>query len=94
MFRIIPDTNINFIGARRVAFGFSLLLLALGLFAFVMIATGQANLGIDFAGGVMLQGHFEQPVAIDDLRGTLTKTFADANVTELTDYSDENAFII
>lgn len=94
MFRIIPDTNINFIGARRVAFGVSLLLLALGLFAFVMIATGQANLGIDFAGGVMLQGHFEQPVEIDDLRSALTSKFEDAHVTELTDFESPNAFIL
>ena len=94
MFRIIPDTNINFIGARRVAFGVSLLLLALGLFAFVMIASGQADLGIDFAGGVMLQGHFDQPVAIDDLRSTLTGTFEDAHVTELADFESPNAFII
>jgi len=94
MFRIIPDTNINFIGVRRMAFGFSLLLLALGLFAFVMIATGQANLGIDFAGGVMLQGHFEQPVAIDNLRSALTSKFEDAHVTELTDFELPNAFIL
>lgn len=94
MFRIIPDTNINFIGVRRIAFGVSLLLLALGVFAFVMISTGKANLGIDFAGGVMLQGHFEQPVAINDLRGTLTDVFPDAHVTELSDYTDDNAFII
>lgn len=94
MFRIIPDTNINFIGARRIAFGVSLLLLALGLFAFIMIATGQANLGIDFAGGVMLQGHFVQPVAIDDLRSALTSKFEDAHVTELTDFESPNAFIL
>ena len=94
MFRIIPDTNINFIGARRIAFGISLLLVVLGIFAFVMISTGKANLGIDFAGGVMLQGHFEQPVAIDDLRATLTNVYADANVTELNDFEFPNAFII
>lgn len=94
MFRIIPDTNINFIGARRIAFGVSLLLVALGIFAFVMIATGKANLGIDFAGGVMLQGHFEQPVAIDDLRSALTVEFEDAQVTELADFKAPNAFIL
>jgi len=94
MFRIIPDTNINFIGARRVAFGFSLLLVALGIFAFVMIATGRADLGIDFAGGVMLQGHFDQPVSIDNLRSGLAGTFPDAHVTELADFESPNAFII
>lgn len=94
MFRIIPDTNVNFIGVRRVAFGVSVLLLALGLFAAVMIGIGQANLGIDFAGGVMLQGHFDNEVAIDDLRSTLTATFEDAHVTELADFQFPNAYII
>jgi preprotein translocase subunit SecF len=79
---------------RRIAFGFSLLLVALGIFAFVMIATGKADLGIDFAGGVMLQGHFAQPVSIDGLRSALSGTFPDANVTELADFESPNAFII
>ena len=94
MFRIIPDTNINFIGARRIAFGVSALLVILGVFAFVMIASGKADLGIDFAGGVMLQGHFAEPVAIDDLRSGLTDLFEDAHVTELTDFEFPNAFIV
>jgi preprotein translocase subunit SecF len=72
----------------------SVLLLLLGFFAAVMIGTGQANLGIDFAGGVMLQGHFDEPVAIDDLRSTLTATFEDAHVTELADFEFPNAYII
>jgi len=94
MFRIIPDTNINFIGARKAAFGVSLLLIALGVFAFVMISTGQAEMGIDFAGGGMLQGHFQEPVGIDDLRAVLLNDFTDAKVTELTDFEYPNAFII
>jgi preprotein translocase SecF subunit len=94
MLRILPDTNINFIGGRKIAFGFSTLLVLLGIFAFIMTAMGNANMGIDFAGGVMLQGHFDKPVAIDDLRGALTSTFPDASVTELTDFQMPNAFII
>jgi len=94
MFRIIPDTNINFIGARRMAFVVSLALVALGVFAFVMIASGQGNLGIDFAGGVMLQGHFEREVAIDDLRTELSGSYEEVQVTELADFEFPNAFII
>ncbi len=94
MFRIIPDTNINFIGVRRMAFGVSALLVALGIFALVMIATGQAPMGIDFAGGAMLQGHFAQPVKIDEVRGALSGSLDDVMVTELSDFEFENAFII
>lgn len=94
MFRIIPDTSIDFIGVRKTAFFVSAALMALGIFAFVMIATGKANLGIDFAGGVMLQGHFEQPVAIDKLRSVLSKDFDNVQVTEIADFESPNAFII
>ena len=68
MFRIIPETKINFIGVRKIAFVFSLALLVLGAVGFTMILTGQANMGIDFAGGVLLKGYFSEPVKIDELR--------------------------
>ena len=72
MFRIIGETHIDFIGKRKIAFVISALLVLLGLTALTMIATGNANLGIDFAGGVMITGHFDNPVKIDDLRGALS----------------------
>jgi preprotein translocase subunit SecF len=94
MFRIIPETNIDFIGRRKIAFVLSALLVALGIFAFVMISMGKANLGIDFAGGVMLQGHFEQPVSIGELRTALATEFPDIQVTEVEDFDEPYAFII
>ncbi len=94
MFRIIPDTNINFIGARKMAFFVSLALIGLGIFAFVMIATGNANMGIDFAGGVMLTGYFEKPVAIEDLRAATSSQFPDVEITHLSNFVEENAFIM
>ncbi len=94
MFRIIPETRIDFIGKRRIAFVFSLLLVAVGLYALVMVFTGKANMGIDFAGGVMLQGHFEKPVSIDELRSALSAQFPEIKVTELSKFEKPNAFII
>ena len=94
MFRIIPDTNINFIGLRKIAFVISAALVALGIFAFVMVATGKANLGIDFAGGVMLTGYFDNEVATEDLRSAISGTFPDAAITRMHDFEYGNAFII
>jgi len=94
MFRIIGETNINFIGVRKVAFLISFCLVVLGLYAFVMIVSGNANLGIDFSGGVMVQGHFEQPVPIENLREKLLVEFPDVMVTEVTDFKEPNAFIV
>ncbi len=94
MFRIIGDTNIDFIGARKFAFILSAGLIALGIFALTMVITGKANLGIDFAGGTMLVTTFEKEVGIDDLRGAISKEFPDAMITELADFEKPNAFII
>jgi preprotein translocase subunit SecF len=94
MFSIIGVPNIDFIGLRKYAFILSTVLSLLGIFAFVMITLGNAPLGIDFAGGVMIKGHFDQSVHIDQLRSALTSEFPDATVTELTDFSVPNAYII
>jgi len=94
MFRIIPDTNLNFIGARKTAFGISAVLVALGLFALVMIGTGKANLGIDFAGGVMVYGAFDEPVSTEDLRLAVAPIVPDAQITQLSNFEKPNAFII
>ena len=94
MFRIIGDTNIDFIGVRKIAFGISAVLVLSGFLGLFMIWTGQANLGIDFVGGVMVTGHFDEPVAIDQLRSALHSEFPDAQITELQDFELPNAFIL
>lgn len=94
MFRLIGETNIDFIGVRKVAFLISAVMIVLGAVGLYMIWTGKANLGIDFAGGTMITGHFEQPVAIDELRSAVGAEFPDAQITELKDFEKPNAFII
>lgn len=94
MFRIVGDTKINFIGARKYSFMLSVALVAVGVTAFIMIATGNANLGIDFAGGIMVYGHFEEPVQIEDLRAAVATQFPDAMITQLTGFELPNAFMI
>lgn len=81
---IRPDTNIDFIGKRRWAYGLSLLILLAGL---VSALWGNGlRLGIDFAGGVMAQLQFEKQVSdealkksvdIPELPGVSTQRFGD-----------------
>jgi preprotein translocase subunit SecF len=94
MFRIIGETHIDFIGLRKIAFVLSACLIILGLIGFVMISLGKANLGIDFAGGIMIQGYFDKPVKIDDLRNATVTEFPDIQITHLTDFEKPNAFIV
>ena len=68
MIELIKNPNINFLGKRNIAFIFSGILSIIGIIAIVQIATGHANLGIDFAGGTAMQLKFEKPVVLHNIR--------------------------
>jgi len=68
MIELIKNTNINFLGKRNIAFVFSGIFAVIGIIAIVQIATGRANLGIDFAGGTAIQFKFEKPFALHEIR--------------------------
>ena len=48
----------------------------------------------DFSGGVMLTGYFQDEVSIDELRAAINSEFPEAQITNLSDFSEDNAFII
>ncbi len=68
MIELIKNPNIDFLGKKYIAFVFSGILAIIGIIAIVNIATGRANLGIDFAGGTAIQFKFEKPVALHEVR--------------------------
>ena len=65
-------THIDFIGKRHIAYALSALLLLVGL-ASALWGNGL-RLGIDFAGGVVAQVQFAQPVQDEALKKSLTAT--------------------
>lgn len=66
---IRPDVNIDFIGKRKLAFSFSLLLIIAGIISLVM--HGGPRYGVDFSGGTLLQLKFKVPVTEKDIRNGL-----------------------
>jgi preprotein translocase subunit SecF len=85
MFRLIRDTNIDFLGKKSIAFVISAVLVALGILAAVQIfVTGQANLGIEFTGGTSVTLEFEKPLAIDEARRLLRENgFPNVQITDV-----------
>ncbi|MFH1138593.1 MAG: protein translocase subunit SecF [Pseudomonadota bacterium] len=66
---IKPGININFVGFRRWAYGFSLGLIVLSMIA--LAARGGPNYGVDFAGGILVQVKFNKATTAQEIRDGL-----------------------
>jgi len=85
MIELIKNTNIDFLGKKKIALVLSLIISTIGLFAMYQIAHNRANLGIDFAGGTSVQLKFEKPVKVHDIRLALEEGgLKDFDLQELT----------
>jgi preprotein translocase subunit SecF len=67
---IKPGTNINFTRYRKIAVVLSTLV---NIAVVALLVFKGANLGVDFAGGTMVQLKFQQRVSTDDIRHALEK---------------------
>jgi preprotein translocase subunit SecF len=92
MIEIIRKTNIDFMGKRMIALPFSALLIIIGFIAIIQVARGEANLGIDFAGGTAVQIKFNESIPLQDIRQTLVK--GGIGDFDLQDLPTENKILI
>jgi SecD/SecF fusion protein len=72
---ILKDTHIDFIGMRKIFYGFSIALTLVGI---VSLFVRGLNQGIDFTGGRTYVIRFEQPVKTEDVARNLAPYFGDA----------------
>ncbi len=63
-----PGVNLNFIGRRFIFLPLAALLVLASL---VSISTRGLELGLDFAGGALVQARFAEPAATDEIRAVL-----------------------
>ena len=88
--RFFQKTNIDFVGFRYKAFILSAVVIGAGLVS--MIAKGGLKLGVDFVGGTIIQVRFDEPVAIGDLRSTMTRAgYAKAEIQE---FGEDNEYML
>lgn len=74
----MKNFHINFLGKRKIAMVFSLILIVISL---ASLAIRGLTFGIDFTGGTLVEVAYQDTVAIDDVRKTLsTAGFDDAVV--------------
>ncbi|MDO8722740.1 MAG: protein translocase subunit SecF [Syntrophales bacterium] len=66
---IKPSTNIDFVGKMKPAFTISLIMIVISIASVVL--HGGLNLGIDFAGGALVQIKFQKETTTESLRSAL-----------------------
>jgi preprotein translocase subunit SecF len=89
---IKPDINIDFVGRRRYAFVFSLVLILIGVAALVW--RGSSLYGIDFAGGTIIQVKFTSPTDADSIRKGLRSIKLDRSAIQRFGGEQENVYLI
>ncbi|MBN2140682.1 MAG: protein translocase subunit SecF [Desulfovibrionaceae bacterium] len=91
--RIIkPDTNIDFIGLRRLAFVVSGLLILVG--ALSLFIKGGPRYGIDFAGGIIVQVKFDSATELSQVRGALADVDMPGLVIQRLGDEADNEFLL
>jgi len=90
--QFVKKPKMDYIKLRKLAYGLSGTLCLIGLFAFVQILRGHANLGVDFSGGTMMQYKASQPFSLNEVRQAFKKSGM-ADVT-LQNVEGENRLIV
>ncbi len=91
------DSNFGFIKRRRLGFLTSVVVAAVGIIS--MGLHGGLNMGIDFAGGTLLELHFDPPVSVQAVRDALGNVGVngqsmDLGKSEIKEFGNENDVLI
>ena len=90
MLQLFPKTKIDFIGKRWIAYGLSIIILVIGLGAYV--ARGEKMYGIDFTGGQIQEYAFSKPVSAEEVRKAIDSVgIKDAAIQQ---FSNKNQVLI
>ena len=88
----IEKPNLDYMKLRKVAFVFSGILCLLGTFAFVQILFGNANMGVDFSGGSLLQYKADKAFSMNEIRAAIDKSHLEG--VDLQQVENENRLMI
>jgi SecD/SecF fusion protein len=72
-FQFIKTPSFDYMGLKKITFVVSGVLCLIGIIAFVQVARGKANLGVDFSGGTLVQYKAEQPFTLQEVRKVLNE---------------------
>ncbi|PIE72341.1 MAG: protein translocase subunit SecDF [Deltaproteobacteria bacterium] len=89
---LVKRPDLDFLKIRKVTYTISGIMVGIGLLAFVQILRGEANLGVDFSGGSLLQYQAQERFTIEEVR----KAFQTQNMpeVELQEVENERRLIV
>ncbi|MFH1020496.1 MAG: protein translocase subunit SecD [Pseudomonadota bacterium] len=88
----LKKPNLNYMQLKKLTFTISGACALIGCLAFVQIIRGQANMGVDFSGGTLLQYQSTQPFSLGEVRTALAKGALEG--VELQKVEGENRLIV
>lgn len=88
----IKKPNIDYMKIRKITFAFSSFMVLVGLFSFMQLLRGQGNIGVDFAGGSLLQYQASQPYDLEKVRKVFSES--DLSGVDLQPVTSENRLIV
>lgn len=88
---IKPGINIDFVGKRKIAVAVSLLI---NIAVILMLIIKGPLYGVDFAGGLLIQVKFKNPVSTDQIRSILKETGIKEETIQGIGSETENEFLI
>ena len=89
---IKPGINVNFVGKMKMFFWFSIALTIVSLI--YIIARGGPILGIDFAGGTVVQVKYSQATSVDKIREALKPINLEGSVVQEVGSKSENEYLL
>ena len=89
---IKPGINVNFVGKMKMFFWFSITLTVVSLI--YMIARGGPIMGIDFAGGTVVQVKYSQATSVDKIREALKPINLEGSVVQEVGSKNENEYLL
>jgi len=89
---IKPDTNINFVGWRKIAYTVSLILIVITILSLV-IHRGP-KWGVDFSGGLLVQVQFKSPTTPKDIREGLVDLNMHNSIIQRFGSAEKNEFLV
>jgi preprotein translocase SecF subunit len=89
---LIRKPKLDYMKLRKFTYTFSVVMVLLGIFAFVQLLRGQGNIGVDFAGGSLLQYQASQSYDLQKVRQVFAQS--DLHGVDLQPVTSENRLII